>query len=201
MQSGLSRAHQRHMKAKVILTASMLLVMLAALAQVDARRSELPNFHQVNPQLYRGAQPEAGDLQKLKSIGVKTIVNLRTASALTRSEGEEARGLGLRYFNIPLPGFSQPTDEQVQRVLDIINTPENQPVFVHCRHGEDRTGTIIACYRISHDGWTARQAKKEAEKYGMSWLQRSMKKYIDSFYQRRQRNAAIPNSGLIWAVT
>ena len=192
--------HQSLMKAKVLFTASMLLVMLAGLAQVDARRPALSNFHQVNPQLYRGAQPHADGLQKLKSMGVKTIVNLRTPSTLSRAEGEEARRLGLRYFNVPLPGLSQPKDEQVQRVLDIINTPENQPVFVHCHHGEDRTGTIIACYRITHDGWTGEQAKSEAEKYGMSWLQRAMKKYIDSFYQRRQRTAAISPNQLRWAV-
>jgi tyrosine-protein phosphatase SIW14 len=184
-----------------MVTASMLLVMLAGLARVDARRSALSNFHQVNPQLYRGAQPQAGGLQKLKAMGVKTIVNLRTPGTLSRAEEEEARGLGLRYFNISLPGLSQPKDEQVRRVLDIINTPENQPVFVHCHHGEDRTGTIIACYRISHDGWTGEQAKKEAEKYGMSWLQRAMKQYIDSFYQRRQRTAVISRNEFLWAVT
>ena len=34
-----------------------------ALAQSEPRYAELPNFHQVNPQLYRGAQPKTGGLQ------------------------------------------------------------------------------------------------------------------------------------------
>jgi tyrosine-protein phosphatase SIW14 len=161
---------------------------LNALAQSEAPYAGLPNFHQVNAQLYRGAQPEAGGLQTLKKIGVRTIVNLRHDGAATRAESDEARQLGLRYFNVPLPDLSAPTDKEVERVLEIINAAENYPVFVHCHHGEDRTGTIIACYRISHDSWTATQARKEAENMGMSWTQLGMKRYIDRFYQRRQKS-------------
>ena len=169
--------------------AGALLVALAfyAHAQNETRYAELPNFHQVNSQLYRGAQPKAGGLQILKKIGIKTIVNLRGEDEHTGAENEEARSLGLHYYNIPLPEFSSPNDSEVQQVLDIINRVENQPVFVHCRHGEDRTGTIIACYRISHDGWTATASKKEAEQRGMSWTQVGMKRYIDTFYRQRQK--------------
>ncbi len=167
-------------------SALLLALTLTAFAE-ETRYAELPNFHQVNPQLYRGAQPKAGGLQKLKAIGIKTIVNLRGTDDQTQAEGETARTLGLRYFSIPLPGFSAPDDQEVQRALDIINAVDNQPVFVHCQHGEDRTGTIIACYRIAHDGWTAAQAKKEAESYGMSWTQVGMKGYIDKFYRQRQK--------------
>lgn len=157
----------------------MVALAVNTLAQGETRYAELPNFHQVNSQLYRGAQPKPGGLQRLKAMGVKTIVNLRGEDDQTRAEGDEARELDLRYYSISLPGFSRPKDEEVQQVLDIINTAENQPVFVHCRHGEDRTGTIIACYRITHDGWNADQAKKEAESCGMSWTQMGMKRYID----------------------
>ena len=176
-------------RQRIGLMATVLLgtLVINALAQGDPRYAELPNFHQVNPQLYRGAQPKAGGLKTLKTIGVKTIVNLRGKDEQAGAEGEEARTLGLRYYNVPLPEFSRPKDEEVQQVLDLINAAENQPVFVHCRHGEDRTGTVIACYRITHDGWTAVAAKKEAEKLGMSWTQFGMKRYIDSFYKQRQK--------------
>ncbi len=178
------------MKSKRKLTASALVVAFAlnGLAQSPTRYAELPNFQQVNSQLYRGAQPKPDGLRKLKAIGVKTIINLRGADDHTRAEGEEARTLGLTYYIVSLPEFSRPKDEEVQRVLDIINAPENQPVFVHCRRGEDRTGTIIACYRITHDGWNAADAKKEAKTRGMSWTQIGMKNYIDDFYKRRQKS-------------
>src|SRR6267143_3957102 len=159
-----------------------------ALAQSEPRYAELPNFHQVNPQLYRGAQPKAGGLQRLKALGVKTIVNLRGKDEHTGAESAEAQSLGLLYYNVSLPEFASPKDAEVQRVLDIINTAANQPVFVHCRHGEDRTGTIIACYRIAHDGWTLSQAKAEAEKFGMSWTQVGMKRYLGKFYKATTTN-------------
>jgi tyrosine-protein phosphatase SIW14 len=158
---------------------------LNALAQ-EARRPELPNFHQVNAQLYRGAQPKAGGLTALKAIGIKTIVNLRSKDDRTQAEGEEARSLGMHYFSIAFPEFSAPRDKEVQQVLDLVGAPDNQPVYVHCRLGKDRTGTIIACYRIAHDGWTSARAKREAEALGMSWTQLGMKRYIDKFYKQRQ---------------
>jgi len=157
-------------------------------ARTKARYSELPNFHQVNVQLYRGAQPLAGGLQTLKEIGIKTIINLRHDAAQTRAEGDEALRLGLRYYSVPMPDLRLPRDEIIQQVFEIITAAENHPVFVHCHHGNDRTGTIIACYRISHDGWTATKARKEAEKIGMSWAQLRMKRYIDKFYQRSQKS-------------
>ncbi|MFN2576559.1 MAG: tyrosine-protein phosphatase [Pyrinomonadaceae bacterium] len=172
-----------------LLPASVLIcaLALAGLAQKHSRYSELPNFYQVDAQLYRGGQPETGGLQKLKELGVKTVVNLRGEDHLARAEETEARSLGLRYYAIALPGFSRPRDEEVQRILQIINARENQPVFVHCHHGHDRTGVIVACYHISHDGWTARQAKNEAQRYGLSWTEIGMKKYIDEYYDRAHR--------------
>lgn len=172
------------------LAAGILLATLAVagLAQVEPRYAELPNFHRINQQLYRGGQPKDGGLRKLKNIGVKAIVNLRGEDEHTRAESEEAHSLGLRYYSISLAGFSRPKDEEVARVLGIINDPENQPTFIHCRRGKDRTGTIVACYRISHDGWTAEQAKDEAQHYGLSWVEMGMMRYIDKYYARYKAN-------------
>jgi len=177
------------MKNRCLLASSLLMVALAinTLAQSETRYAELPNFHQVNSQLYRGGQPKPGGMSRVKALGIKTIVNLRGEDAQTQAEGAEARELGLSYHSIPLPEFSGPKEEDVQRVLDIINAPENQPVFVHCRRGKDRTGTIIASYRIAHDGWNSADAKKEAKARGMSWTQIGMKDFIGDFYRRRQK--------------
>ena len=166
--------------------AAVVLVLLAsAPAQSEPRHEELPNFHQVNAQLYRGAQPRRGGIQRLTQFGVKTIINLRDDDERASAEEREARAAGLRYFNVSMAGHAKPTDEQVERVLSIINAPENQPVFVHCKRGADRTGTIIAAYRISHDKWTSGRAKEEANRYGMRWTQFEMKDYITDYYRRR----------------
>lgn len=160
----------------------------SGLAQSEPRYAELPNFHKVDDHLYRGGQPRKGGVKRLAALGIKTIVNLRGTDNLTRAEGVEARREGLRYFNIPMPVLGRPSHEQVARVLAIINDKENQPVFIHCKRGLDRTGTVTACYRISQEGWTGEKALKEAEGYGMHWIQLSMKDYISDFY----RDGGIP---------
>ena len=163
---------------------SVAVVLFVATAHVPSRASKgevLPNFHKVNEQLYRGAQPLANGMQQLAALSIATVINLRGEDERTRDEEAEAKAAGLRYFSVPLPGFGRPSDEQVNRVLAIINESQNWPVFVHCHHGEDRTGTIIAVYRISHDGWSAKQARKEAKHYGMSRFQFKMKDYINDY--------------------
>lgn len=174
-------------RLKAIAASFMLLALVAASAgSQESQEKVLPNFHQVNEHLYRGAQPLSGGMRMLAARGIKTIVNLRGEDEGTRAESTDASAAGLRYFNVPMQGLSRPTDEQVERVLAIINDPQNWPVFVHCNHGKDRTGTIIACYRISHDGWTSEKAKAEAKHYGMNWVQFRMKDYIKDYYDKHR---------------
>lgn len=163
---------------------TLALLASVGLSQQPARREKLPNFHEVNSKLYRGAQPAAGGVQQLAGLGIKTIVNLRGQGEGTRKEEAEARAAGLRYFSIPFDRMGRPDDAEMKQVLAIIDTPENQPVFVHCKQGVDRTGTVIAVYRITHDGWTSEQAKTEANRFGMHPWERGMKNYIRDYYQR-----------------
>jgi protein-tyrosine phosphatase len=95
-------------------------------------------------------------------------------------EESTAQENGLLYTNLPLRGLGRPADEQVKAVLALIETLPG-PVFIHCEHGCDRTGTIVACYRIKHDQWTSTAALDEAKKFGMSKLERGMRRYVLDF--------------------
>lgn len=145
--------------------------------------AELPNFHQVNARLYRGAQPRKGGLGRLAALGVKTVVNLRDDDERAREEEREARALGLRYFNVPVSRAGRPSIKRIDEVMALIDAPANQPVFVHCKRGADRTGAIIAAYRITHDGWTGEQALDEAEAFGLGFWQRGKKDFIKDYYR------------------
>lgn len=145
--------------------------------------SEFPNFHEVNAHLYRGAQPRKGGLQKLAALGVKTVINLRDDDARAAEEEREARALGLRYFNVPVSRAGRPDSKQLEEVLALIDAAENQPVFVHCKRGADRTGAVVAVYRMMHDGWTGERALEEAEGYGMGFWQRGKKDFIKDYYR------------------
>jgi protein tyrosine/serine phosphatase len=166
--------------------AATLLALLSAAAHaqsVETQYSELPNFHQVNARLFRGGQPKPGGVKKLSSLGVKTIINLRGDDEHAGEEEREAKSLGMRFFNLPLSLGGRPSREQIARVLALIDAPENQPVFVHCHKGADRTGVVIAAYRITHDHWTAAEAQREADRYGMGWWQHGKKDFISDYYR------------------
>ena len=172
------------------------LVLLSATASAQNATSyvELPRFQEVSEKLYRGAQPRDGGLTKLRDLGINTIINLRGASARTRAQEAEARALGLNYFNIALPNWGRPQDARVQRILEIIAAPENGRVFVHCRTGVDRTGTIVAIYRMTHDGWSTNDALAEAERNGMRRIQFFMRDYAEDYGEHMAKMG--PNTAL-----
>jgi len=140
----------------------------------------IPNFHQVNEHVYRGGQPAPDTWQALSQLGVKTVIDLRREDE--HSTGEEARAVaaaGMKYVNIPMKGVVAPKHEQIAKVLALLNSKE--PVFVHCKRGADRTGAVIACYRIAHEEWERKRALKEATSLGMGFAQIGLKRYIMEF--------------------
>ncbi len=165
--------------------ASLYLVVVSLALSLPAFASrEIPgihNFGQVNDHLYRGAQPTEEGFRTLARMGIRTIVDLREEGDRSAAERELVESLGMRYVNIPMRGFETPSDEAVAEALAIFNNRSAGPVFVHCRRGADRTGTVIACYRIEHDHWTNQAALNEAKAYRMSWLQFQMANYVRDY--------------------
>lgn len=149
----------------------LLLLSTFASAQDATDQAGLPRFHQVSERLFRGGQPRASGIRRLAELGIDTVVNLRGASARTRSDEAEARSMWLNYFNVPLPVWGRPEDARVCRVFESIAAPESGRVFVHCKDGVDRTGTVVALYRISREGWASGDALTEAERRGMRRIQ------------------------------
>ena len=138
------------------------------------------NFDQVSTNLYRGAEPDATGMAGLDRVGIRSVIDLRKVSEVRPGERTEAMGFGMTYTNIPMAGFGRPAASEIEPVLELIRTLP-PPVFVHCRHGCDRTGTVIACYRIRHDGWSLERAMEEARVHGMSPFEAGMESYIEDF--------------------
>ena len=171
----------------------LLSVITATACLADPRgvppQAGITNFGKISETLFRGAQPGPAQFATLKQLGVKSIINLRGDGDEGKAEALTAQTNGIAYTNIPLNGISRPTDEQIRRVLTLIETLP-APVYVHCQHGCDRTGTVIACYRIEHDGWSGDDALIEANKYGLSKLERGMRRYIASFAKTKAKAKA-----------
>jgi tyrosine-protein phosphatase SIW14 len=137
----------------------------------------VPNFHQVDEHVYRGAQPSDQGFAGLAKMGIRTVIDLRGE----RSEENDVQRAGMHYVRLPWSGFKPPDGAQIEAVLTLLNDSTQWPVFIHCKRGVDRTGTAIACYRIAHDHWSNEQALAEAKALGMNPLQMAMRNYILHF--------------------
>ena len=60
----------------------------------------------------------------------------------------------------------RPQDDDVVRFLQIVTDESRLPAFVHCRRGADRTGMMVAIYRIAVQGWDKEQAIAEMTQGG-----------------------------------
>lgn len=76
-------------------------------------------------------------------------------------------------------GLARPHDSQVDDILSKINDPTNPPVFVHCMQGQDRTGVIIALYRVLYEGWAPKDAHDEMMALGYNSLLIAMHDYFE----------------------
>jgi protein tyrosine/serine phosphatase len=124
-----------------------------------------PNLGEVSPTLYRGAQPTQKGFQKLADMGIGIVVDLRVRGR--EFERQQVNKLGMRFVAIPWNCF-HPEDTDMARFLRLLRVNRGKKVFVHCQTGDDRTGMMIAAYRMAEEGWTAGEAMKEMEAYGFT---------------------------------
>lgn len=112
------------------------------------------NSVKVSENCYAGPAPipSLGQVDKLKAMGIKTIVNVRTNHM--KHVERHARRLGMNYYQIQSGVFKVPQDKEIQEFIDIVSNPENQPVYVCCTLGTDRTAYYVACYRMACLNWT-----------------------------------------------
>ncbi|MDP9115485.1 MAG: tyrosine-protein phosphatase [Acidobacteriota bacterium] len=142
------------------------------------------NFQKVNDHVYRGAQPTPEGFNSLNKMGIKLVVDLREPGDRSALENKIVTAAGMKYISVPMYGMATPQNESVQKVLALLEDNSTGPVFVHCRRGADRTGGVIACYRIEHDGWKNDKALVEARSMGMSWFQKAIQSYVLKYQPR-----------------
>lgn len=129
--------------------------------------SGVGNAGEATPQLFRGAQPTAEGFANLAKMGVSIVVDLRGGDQ--QSEREEVTRLGMKFVSIPWYCMF-PKDEVVAEFLELLKDNPGEKVFVHCREGIDRTGMMVAAYRMAEEGRTAEQAMQEMQAFGFSFL-------------------------------
>jgi protein-tyrosine phosphatase len=113
------------------------------------------------------------------------VIDLREADARSMAEEKTVATAGMQYINVPMTGLTPPTREQMTKIMPLLQDSSGGPVFVHCKRGADRTGAVIAAYRIEHDRWENSRALNEAMSRGMSFFQFPRQSYIREYQPQK----------------
>lgn len=174
---------------KRVFTFSLILIIFIGMSspKSHAKKVDLPNFHKVHENFYRGGQPSEEGIRQIARMGIKTVINFRDPDGKVRREKQLAEENGMRFFNPHLSNWFASRDEAINNILEIIQNPANQPVFIHCKRGADRTGTVVAAYRMKFENWTDKEANREAKEFGLGWWQIWVRDYIHDYYKRLEK--------------
>lgn len=130
----------------------------------------IPNFCEVSPGIYRGGQPTTEGWKYLASIGIRQDIKLNTES---EGSDEEAMSLGIQIRRFPITLCQQTIGKPKFDDLWLSVQSIGPGTFVHCSHGQDRTGLIIGAYRV-FNGWDKNRAFSEMMDHGFHPLLRGL---------------------------
>jgi tyrosine-protein phosphatase SIW14 len=189
-----SEVDVRHLKP-IFYRCAIALCFFALPALAGPSAEGINNFRRVDEHVYRGAQPTNEGFNYLAKIGVKTVVDLRERGDRADREARLVTSLGMQYVNVPMSGLTPPTEAEITRILGLLEDVSPGAVFVHCMRGADRTGAVIAAYRIDHNHWDNAQALNEAMSCGMSFFQIPRQSYIRNFHPLTIQARSEPSNG------
>lgn len=135
------------------------------------------NFYQVSDELYRSGQPGSTQMKELEQRGIKSILNLRNF----HTDNDKAKGTTLKLYHIPMEA-GRFTEQQLISALKIMKDAQ-KPMVVHCWHGSDRTGLMVAMYRIVYQNWSKEAALAELKRpeFGYhQWAYYNIIQYIEN---------------------
>jgi protein tyrosine/serine phosphatase len=152
----------------------------------------IDNFGKINDNYYRGAQPDGQDYADLAALGVRTVIDL-TKDGRSDEPGMVERA-GMKFYRIELTTSDRPADAAVDRFLELVNNPANQPVYVHCQGGRHRTGVMTAVYRMTQDGWNSDQAYAEMKQFNFEGFpgHPTLKKFVYAYNTDLGRSPVAP---------
>jgi protein tyrosine/serine phosphatase len=146
------------------------------------------NFNMVRTGLFRGGHPDLGQMTFLKNLGIKTIVDLEVDDLIEATPDEiadeiaNASKMGLTLIRAPMsafePAIANSFDKMIDSLMKNFTDPGLSPIYVHCRHGQDRTGLVIGLERVIVENWKPEDAYSEMVSIGFHPMFLGLKDYF-----------------------
>jgi len=134
----------------------------------------LTNLFRVSDDVYRSEQPTHDAFVELSGMGVKSVLNLRT----TEKDDEIIGGINIKPYLVSMDAGDFTDNDIIDALKAIADAPK--PILIHCRHGSDRTGVVVAMYRIILQDWPKEDALDELMNggYGFHTYYKNIPEYI-----------------------
>ncbi len=130
------------MKALVLLVLGLGASPLLAGVPETVEPAVIPAYRLIRPDLATAGQPSPDALARLREMGFKTVVNLRTEGEGAAAERAVVEAQGLRYVWIPVTPDTFGLGD-VQAIEKVLDDPAAGPVLFHCS-SSNRVGAAWA---------------------------------------------------------
>ncbi|MDR0385907.1 MAG: tyrosine-protein phosphatase [Prevotellaceae bacterium] len=165
------------MKKTVLLLFGVALpVLLFSQPAVKIDDCGLVNMYMVEEGIYRSEQPDKIRFEALERYGIKEVLNLR----YWHSDDRHAGNTGLTLHHVRMNAHHA-NDVDVVAALRIIKNRKGS-ILIHCHHGADRTGLVVAMYSIVFRNKTREEAINEMINggFGFHGVYKNIPRYINS---------------------
>ena len=113
------------------------------------------NIRQTIEGYWIGAWPTQPQIEELHARGIRAIITAANIGFEDYQEIADAiQKMGMTHISIPFGGRF-PNPEKFEQTIQNF-TPEQ--VYIHCEHGGDRSGAVLAYLLIVHHGWSVQRA-------------------------------------------
>jgi hypothetical protein len=145
----------------------------------------------VAPNLLRGpaAQTEAAFKKLVTRHKIRTMITLLDPTnpkeiGLIKLERKMARKMGVDLQHVAMPFGIAPPKKSIARFLRLTTDKAKGQIYLHCRLGRDRTGTMVAVFREAVQKWSPSKALAEMKAFGYSPAREPYLSYLGKFVKR-----------------